>query len=203
MSGGFSIFSFLGTLFATLIGVFIGFRLDRFSESRSSKNTTIQHLETIDEELEQNKEILSQNWNIINYLQHEGNDGEHYALSICSTSAWEAAQDDNIIEHIDPELYREIQSLYSSYENLNELVKRLRTEVLHPDVVGDKETGEPDIFPETWTIEVARWNSELEEVELTGLGDLIKDTSNGLKVETQGLQSQVDREKEKLSESLL
>jgi len=192
MAGGYSAASFLGTLLATLIGVVIGFRLDRYAESRNQRNTTVQHLRAIKSELEDNRNILSNNYEIIDYLQEEGNSGTHYALTICSMTAWESAQNGEIVEHVDEDLYSDIQELYSDYTAINESIKRLRTELLHPDLLDSGEKS--DIFPDTWTVEVARWDSERERVETTGLGDLIKSKSNRAKISTDGLIEKIDEE---------
>ena len=188
--GSSTFFSILPTFFATLSGVIIAFRLDRYAERKRARETTLEQLKTIKSELDENSDTLESNYRVINQLQEEGNSASHYALALCSTSAWEASLDKSVIEHIDPTLYRELQQVYSKTEAVNELVRRLRTESLHPQLGEDEDILESGI----WTISVSYWNANRERVEDIGLGDLIKNRSNETKVKLEGVEQRIDEE---------
>lgn len=194
-----SIAGFISTLLATLIGVGLGFRLDKVLENRARKKTVQQHLEAVVEELESNKNIIKQNRNVIKHLQDEGNNATHYALRKFSSNAWEAALDNQFIEHLDDDdLYQNLQSLYANIDSTNELIKRLRTESLHPRM---GETENEYLDTEVWTVNVAYWDRSREEVEETGLADLIKSESDNLNIEIDGVKTELEDIITRLDES--
>jgi len=174
---------------ATLIGVLIAFKLDRRAQRESRRGTVKLHLEAISNELDANKETIDRNFQVVNFLQGEGNGADHYTLEPYSAGAWEAAVSDQLIEHIDGELYNDLQELYREIGNVNELIKRLRTESIHPEV-DDDETD--TAYGMDWTITVAYWHSSHEEVRKTGLGDLIKNRSNRVNILIDGVENDLD-----------
>lgn len=179
---------FILTLTATLIGVLIAFKLDRKAEQQTRKETIIQHLRAIQRELNSNSNAIENNFQVINYLQGNGNDASHYALEPFSTSAWEAAVEDQLVEHIDNETYSDLQDLYTQLENVNELVRRLRTESLHPEMNQDSDT----VWEDTWTISIAYWDETEEGIRETGLGDLIKNRSNQVNIKIDSVTTEIE-----------
>lgn len=180
---------FVSTLVATLIGVYIGFRKDRKAAAKNSRKTAVSHLKSIKTELDSNSEILGQNYRLLREMQGGSLDVDHYSVSLLSTNAWESAQNGDVIEYLDSKSYTEIQSLYTQIDNLNEQIRRLRTELLHSTVGETDEIGPIEL--DEWTIEVAVW--EDGEISQTGLGDLIKNKSNQINGSIPAIKSSIQQ----------
>lgn len=199
------VLGFVLTLFATLAGVVIAFQLERRAESNSRKETVTQHLEAVKRELNRNSEVIWQNHRVIGYLQKTDSDALHYSLEPLSHSAWDAAVQDQIIDSIEGSLYQDLQKLYSRTENVNELIKRLRTESLHPelngsgnDSSGGNSSSSVDIWDDAWTMSMVHWDKSEDEVRENGLGDLIKNRSNEVNIQIDGVSDKIQSEKERL-----
>lgn len=194
--GSASAFGFMSTAAATLIGVFIAFLLESRRQTSNRRETSVQHLKSIKRELKNNSKIAEGNYKVITELQRNGNDASHYVLDVCSTSEWEAALSANLIEFVDSSLYEDLQSAYSDIQSLNEMVARLRTEPLHPEVSEDR-TNKLLEF-DTWTLSVLYWDASQDEVMQSGLGDIIKRRSNETRVKINGIIEDIEDEIESI-----
>ena len=152
-------------------------KLDRLYENRRErerkKRRVLQHLRALENELALNKESADGGERVLRKLQHRNDmESDHYVIELFSTDAWDAALDEQLIDIINPELYRQLQEQYRLVRSTNELIKRLRTEALHPEI-GEDENDEWGDFT-IWTISVSYWDSQNEDVGFLGLGPLIK-----------------------------
>lgn len=192
-----TLLQFFSTLTATLIGVLIAFRLDQIAKNRNREKTIIQHIHAIERELENNREVIEHNFKVIDHLQQKENDSSHYTLEPFSTTAWNAALQDRLVENLNEESYQNLQEVYTQINNVNELIKRLRTESLHPDLKEANEENDASIFADKWTITVTYWDKSENEVRETGLGDLIKNRSNEINMEIRSIERELKSEIEK------
>lgn len=183
----------IATLFATLVGVKTAFKKDREAQQKETEKRVLQHLIAIKNESSINQSVASNNFELIIKLQQEENGADSYALELFSTQAWNKAMNNQVSALIDPELHGELQEIYSQIESVNELTHRLRTEPLHSTI--GEENDETPISRENWTIEVSFFNTDSQEVETSGLGDLIKNRCEDIK-------SAIDRISEPLSEEI-
>lgn len=190
---------FVATLIATLIGVERGFEKDRQAERKQTRNRTVQHLESISSEISLNRSIAVGNYNLVDQLQaNESVEAEHYTLEMFRTDAWDSAIEDQIIEVADPEFYRELQDLYNGIKSTNELIRRLRTESLHSRIGDEVEYGNTE-FP-IWTIDVHYWDENSEDIEVAGLGELIRDRSNQVNIQSSGVLDRIEPEIERIKQ---
>lgn len=191
MSGFDFLSGFLATLLATLIGVAVAFWNDRKIDQVNQYQRTKQHLRSIEEELTRNRKTIDHIIDVVAKLQdEEGGESSHYAVDILSTEAWRAAIDDGIIESLDGELYRDLNEIYYRTKAVNELIRRLRTESLHPSL-GEKED-EGLLDWEVWTITVTYWDEEKEDVKEAELATVLKNKSNRLGIRIDGVIDSID-----------
>lgn len=199
MSGFDVLIGFLSTLFATLIGVAVAFWNDRKIEQRNQYNRTIQHLQSVNKELDRNREAINHTIDVITKLQDDqGGNSSHYAVDLLSTDAWSAALDDGIIESVDRDLYEKLNEVYYRTNSINELVRRLRTESLHPSLGESKDTGV--LETEIWTITVTYWNEEEETIQEAELATVLKSKSNSLGIRIDGVSDRISSSIEELEE---
>ncbi|WP_178915173.1 hypothetical protein [Natronomonas gomsonensis] len=192
---------FLATLIATLIGVERGFKKDRQAERDRARKTTLQHLNAIENELELNHSNAGGNYELIDELQQKTDiDSDHYSLEPYSTDAWDAAVSDQVIENISSETYTHLQETYSLIKSTNEQIRRLRTESLHENIGNTIDYGATEM--PVWTMEVSYWNRQSSEVDTKGLGELIRDRSNRIRVKASGDLENIEQETENLRERL-
>lgn len=175
-----SILGFFATLTATLIGVKLAFNKDRQAQQKEAQKRVLQHLKAIENESKINKSVAENNFELLIKLQDKDNDVDSYVLELFSTQAWDKAMNNRVSELIDSDLHADLQQIYSQIETANELIRRLRTEPLHSTI--GAEATESTISEKNWTIEVSFYNQAAEEVEESGLGDLIKNECNGIKI---------------------
>lgn len=189
----------VATLIATLIGVRRGFQKDRKAEQQRRVRTTIQHLKAIDKELTLNSGVASGNHQLINSLLDGDNEHiDHYSIDIYSTDAWDAAVNDKMIEHISEDIYSDIQEIYSITKRTNELIMRVQTEPLHPQVGEKQEWGEIEF--KKWSISVNYWDEESETIKQAELGELIKRRSNRINIGIQAVNQSLEDEIRDLEE---
>jgi len=175
----------------SLVGVLAGFALDRKVEEKKRRQALAEQLRGIQEELDSNKTVVNGNYRVIADLQSGGGKTDHYALSLCSSSAWEASVGDQIVEEIDSSVYSDLQRIYSQCESLNEQIRRLRTEQLHPQIKEE----EVDAFGvEIWTISVRYWEESTGSVQTTGLGDMIQEKCNDIRMDIDEIESKIEKE---------
>lgn len=128
-------------------------------------------MRAISYELELNQANADKIDQILQHLQQTDPEAAHYILNIYSTDPWDAALDEQIIDNVNEEL----QSTYTEIKRLNELIKRLRTESLHPELGETRGSGGYG-YPLLSTSLVA-WEATKEEVGQTPLGPLIRERS--------------------------
>lgn len=183
------------TLAGSLIGVFVGFRLDRRAEQRREREAVLEYLKSIREELKNNKQVVTGNYRVIADIQGSDSTSDHYALSLCSSSAWNAAVGNQIVEEIDGDLYADLQQLYSKSQSMNEQIKRLRTEPLYDEIESEEED---EFGVKIWTIPVRYWDDTHDSVESAGLGDLIQKHCNDVKMDIEEVETSIESEIEDL-----
>lgn len=186
----------LGTLLATLIGVYTAFNLDRRARRRNKQRRVYEHLRSIRYELEMNQSNADKVDQIIRHLQQSDTEAAHYTLDIYSTDAWGAALDEQIIDNVDEGLYEDLQSVYTEIKRLNELIKRLRTEWLHPEIGETRGSGGYEY--QVWTTSLVEWDEDKERAELTSLGPLIKDRSRSINRSINQLSEELEEEIDRL-----
>lgn len=169
---------FIAVLFATLIGVFLAFRLDSFQEEQQTRQRTIDHLRSIRSEIESATERVDANNRIIKHLQRREMKGDHYILKPLETDAWLAALEEPIVGTISNELYQDLQETYSKIKAINSLIERQRDEMHHQAIGSEAESG--SLSYEVWTMSVDYYDAENEEVDYFGLGPLVKEESHTL-----------------------
>lgn len=168
----------IGTLVATLIGVYIAFKLDRRAGRRNKRRRVHEHLRSIKYELEMNQANADKVDQIIRHLQQTDTEAAHYILDIYSTDAWDSALDEQIIDNVDEGLYEDLQRTYTEIKRLNELIKRLRTEWLHPEIGDTRGSGGYEY--RVWTTSLVTWDENHDKADLTSLGPLIQDRSRSV-----------------------
>jgi len=187
---------FLATLIATICGVYLGFGKDRQIDEVHSLDKTASLLSSLSQEAENNKDVANSNFHLLRELQAADQDTDHYVLDTFDVDAWEASQHGLIIERTEPELYKEIQSLYSEINNVNEQIRRLRSEALHSTIGDTEELGASELT--TWTIEVNYWDRDEGAVDNAGLGDLIQRRCKELKIKCESISNDIDEEVSRL-----
>jgi hypothetical protein len=187
-----TVLGFIATLTATLIGVKLAFDKDRQADQKEAQKRVLQHLKAIRKESKINKSVAENNFELLIKLQGRDNGADSYVLELFSTQAWDKAMNNRVNELIDPELQGELQQIYSRVQTVNELIRRLRTEPLH-STIGEEAT-ESTISDENWTMEVSFYNSDTEETENSGLGDLIKNECNDIKISIKKIEDQLSEE---------
>lgn len=190
---------FIATLIATLIGVEKGFEKDREAKNSDEKRRVLNHIRSVRNELNANKSAAESNYRLLRSMQSsDGLDSDHYSVMLLSTESWGAAVDGRINQEIDEDLYSEIQELYSDFQYINELIRRVRTEPLHQRIGDSESIGELEL--EVWSITVTHWNDEAGEPDVSMLGDLIKNECNQANIKAKNISNRLDNEIEKLSD---
>jgi len=190
--GGFNLaIGFFSTLLATLIGVIVGFWNDRMTDEIKSYARAIQHLNSVNTELERNRETINHSVDVISDLQEDGGgETSHYAIDLLSVDAWRAAVQDGLVDAVDSDLYQELNEIYYRTKAVNELIRRLRTESIHPSL---GESDEEDLLAdEMWTISVTYWNEEADEIREADLATVIKKRCNSLGIRIDGVSDDID-----------
>ncbi len=180
--------------------------LDRLYEDRRERERkqqrVLQHLRALNKELELNQESAYGTVRVIRTLQQASQqEADHYALELFSTDAWNAALEEQLIDIISNEVYQELQQLYKQTKSANELIKRLRTEVLHPSI-GEEINEDWAGSYTNWTISVLYWNDDKDEVDFYGLGVLIWKKVENLKRSIDGILQDIESEIQRLEEEL-
>jgi len=188
---------FLATLLATVCGVYLGFGKDRQVDEVRSLEKTSNLLSSLSQEVSNNKSIANSNFSLLSELQAGDQEADHYVLDTFDMDAWEASQHGVIVERTDPELYRELQNLYANIDSLNEQIRRLRSEALHGTVGDTEDVGSTELT--TWTMDVSYWDSEDQDVNESGLGDLIQDRCQEVKMECDSLSGKIEDEIEEIN----
>ena len=199
-SSGGILSQILPTLVGSLIGVFVAFRLDRQVEQRQNKEDTLKILKSVKKELEMNKHVAKGNYQVIAELQENETNSDHYALSLFEASSWKTAAGSQLIGELNSEAYSDLQDIYTQSKSLNEQIKRLRTEAVHPNI-GEVDKDEP-FEMRVWTISVRYWDSNTNTVETTGLGELIQERSKTLRLDIDDLNPILDDVISKLEHEL-
>ncbi|WP_415382959.1 hypothetical protein [Halosimplex sp. TS25] len=199
--GGFSVFTgFLSTLFATLIGVIVAFFNDRQINKAKKYQRTRQHLLSVQEELKRNRETVNHNIDVISHLQSEnGGNTSHYSIDVLSDDSWQAALEEGVIDSLDTDLYKDLNEIYYQVEALNELIRRLRTESIHPSLGEELDKGAFDM--EIWSITVTYWDEDAEEIREADLATVIKKRSNSLGIRIDGVSDEIKTQLDKLEAS--
>ena len=196
LMGGFSVLTgFLSTLLATLIGVMVGFFNDRQIDKAEKYQRARQHLLSVQEELKRNRKTLNHNIDVISRLQGKnGGNTSHYSIDVLSDDSWQAALEEGVIDSLETDLYKDLNEIYYQVEALNELIRRLRTESIHPSLGEELDEGVFDT--EIWSITVTYWDEDAEEIREADLATVIKKRSNSLGIWIDGvsdeIQSQLD-----------
>ena len=187
---------FSATLLATVFGVYLGFGKDRQINDIRSLEKTTNLLSSLSQEVNNNKSVANSNFSLLSELQAGDQDSDHYVLDTFDMDAWEASQHGLIIEWMDSELYRDLQNLYTEINSLNEQIRRLRSEALHGTVGETEQVGNTQLT--RWTMEVSYWDPDEEKVKESGLGDLIQDRCQNVKMKCQSLSNEIDEEIEEI-----
>jgi len=188
---------FLATLLATVCGVYLGFGKDRQIDEVRSLEKTANLLSSLSEEIGNNKRIADSNFNLLRELQAADQDADHYVLDTFDIDAWEACQHGLVIERTKPELYRNLQGIYSEISSVNEQIRRLRSESLHSNLGETEQLGSSKL--KTWTIDVNYWDSDEDAVDSAGLGDLIQDRCKDIKIDCDSISDDIDAEIERIN----
>lgn len=186
---------FVAVLLATLIGVYLAFRLDRFRQEQQTRRRAINHLRSIRTELKLNEQRLNANRQLIKHLQNRDPEGDHYILESLETAAWIAALEEPIVGTVSNDVYEPLQDTYSSINSINSLIDRQKDEMHHPVIGSEGKFGHKTY--EIWTMSVDYFDHESEEVDYTGLGPLIKNRSRSLRYKD-GLIEKLNNEIERL-----
>lgn len=187
-----AVLGFFATLTATLIGVKLAFNKDRQADQKETQKRVLQHLKAIENESKINRSVSENNFELLIKLQNKDNGADSYVLELFSTQAWDKAMNNRVSELIDSELHGDLQQIYSQIQTVNELIRRLRTEPLH-SAIGEEAT-ESTITDKNWTMEVSFYNSDTKEIEKSGLGDLIKNKCNDIKISIEAVEDQLSDE---------
>jgi len=190
MSGFSLLLGFISTLIATLTGVVFGFWNNRQEDLISRYTRSIQHLNSVKQELTRNKMAIDQNIDVIEHLQNEGG-GEaiHYTVSCLSRDSWEAALEDSIIQDLNEEAYKDLNEIYYRILIVNQLIERLQAESVHPMLGEIKEESMFD--EEMWTMSVTYWNEEAGEIREGDLATVIKTECNQIGIRIEDMKSEV------------
>ena len=191
-STGSQLVSFISTLFATLIGVYIAFWLERQAKNRDRRQTNLNSLLALRSEIQRNKGIAVGNHSTVAQQAGSDPDVDHYSIDMYNIDAWDSAVQNNILSQIDPDLHESIQQVYSQIKSTNELIKRLRVEPLHDQL--EENPNDNPYGLEPWTIRVSYWDEQEQKVMESGLGNLIGDRSNRIKIKLESVEDQLDHE---------
>lgn len=191
-SSGSQLVGFTSTLFATLIGVYIAFWLERQGKNRDRRQKNLNSLLALRSEIQLNKSIAVGNHSTVAQQGDSNPNIDHYSIDVYSVDAWNSAVQDNILSQINPDLHESIQQVYSQIKSTNELIKRLRVEPLHDQLEEDSNDNPYGLEP--WTIRVSYWDEQEEKVMESGLGNLIGDRSNRIKIKLESVEDQLDDE---------
>lgn len=191
-STGSQLVSFISTLFATLIGVYIAFWLERQAKNRDRRQTNLNSLLALRSEIQRNKGIAVGNHNTVAQQADSDPDVDHYSIDMYNIDAWDSAVQNNILSQIDPDLHESIQQVYSQIKSTNELIKRLRVEPLHDQL--EENPNDNPYGLEPWTIRVSYWDEQEQKVMESGLGNLIGDRSNRIKIKLESVEDKLDHE---------
>lgn len=195
------LFGGLATLFATLIGVLIAFKLDRRAEDTKKRKRVLQHMRAVQKELNQNEEIGWGNHSLIRELQEmDEPEADHYAPNLFMTDAWDAAIEDQLIDLVPAELYYELQGHHHDIKSTNELIRRLRIEAVDPRIGELVHDGSWEYI--NWTYSVYYYDHDSEEVDHLGLGPLILHQCGDLAGDSNQLQQSLDNVIEEIESSL-
>jgi len=188
---GFSVLTgFLSTLLATLIGVMVAFFNNRQIDKAKKYQRTRQHLLSVQEELKRNRETVNHNIDVISRLQGKnGGNTSHYSIDVLSDDSWQAALGESVIDSLDTALYKDLNEIYYQVEALNELIRRLRTESIHPSLGEELDEGVFDT--EIWSITVTYWDEDAEEIREADLATVIKKRSNSLGIRIDGVSDEI------------
>ncbi|MFD1641801.1 hypothetical protein [Halohasta litorea] len=192
--------SFISTLFATLIGVYIAFGLDRRAKKEDGTKTNLNSLLALRNELELNQDIAIGNYKTLSEQGDSDVDVDHYSVDLYTVDSWNAAVQSNVLSKIDPDLHKSIHRHYSQIMSTNEQIRRLRMEPLHQRLEEDSDDG--PIALDVWTIRVSYWDEQEERVMECGLGDLIRNRSNRIKIKSTSLEDRLDDEIDELESSI-
>lgn len=192
---------FLPVLIATLIGVITAFELERWRDDRKSKARVLEQLRSLKKELDENLGVQSGHNRVIQRQQSSSRtEGDHYTLDLYSTDVWDAVLEDNLLDVIPADLFYDLQDLYSEIKSINELVRRLRTEALHPDLgeIQDSSFGEHRI----WTQTVDYFDKNRGEIRSIGLGAQIRNRGDNIGSDMENVQQEIDTQIERLEKEL-
>ncbi|WP_256545442.1 AlbA family DNA-binding domain-containing protein [Halobellus inordinatus] len=178
-------------------------QLDRLYENRRErerkKQRVLQYLRALEKELDLNNKSAKGGRKLLRKLQQNHQvDSDHYVIDLLATDAWDAALDEQLIEIISQDVYQQLQEQYKLIRSTNELIRRLRTEVLHPEIGTEKSDDWGDF--RIWTITVSFWNSEKEEMDYLGLGPLIMQKLSEVQKSTREISPELTSEIERLEE---
>lgn len=191
-----------GTLIATLIGVWTAFSLDRISEARAEKREALHRVRAIIRELEGNNQLLNEHRAVIKHFQRgrQQHDPDHYTVKKLSSQSLGGVSEHNLVEHLPEGVYGDLQEVFLEVTNLNELVSRLRFEMLHPELGQMEMNG--GYKHEIWTVNIGHFDSNQEEVRTLGLGPLILREGGEVQGKIADVMESLANESERLSEEL-
>ncbi|MDX5988720.1 hypothetical protein E6P09_07580 [Haloferax mediterranei ATCC 33500] len=192
---------FVTTASATLLGVWTAFRLDRRESKRRELSNVEMQLRAIQKECSINDQIASSTLKTIEELQYgekEKTGADHYVIDQYQTDAWDGANNEQLIAAVNDELFVQLQELYAEIKSVNELVYRLRSELLHPEIGEAIEEG--GFQYEAWTISVLAYDERKEGVGAIGLGPLIRQRTQKVFGEVVSLESELAGEIESIRE---
>ncbi|KAB1193629.1 hypothetical protein GJR96_09325 [Haloferax sp. MBLA0076] len=186
---------FVVTASATLLGVWTAFWLDRQEGKRRELSNAEMQLQAIQKECSINNQIASSTLSTIQELQHgkkRKTNADHYVIDQYQTDAWDGSNNEQLVAVVDDELFARLQELYADVKSVNELVYRLRSESLHPEI--GELVGEGGYQYEAWTISVLAYDERSEEVDSIGLGPLIRQRTENIIGEVVRLESELGEE---------
>lgn len=138
---------------------------------------------------------------VIQKLQRQSEQkASHYIVDPYSTDAWDAALEDELIEILPSKTYHSLQKVYADIKRTNELIKRLRTEPMHPELGNLR--GEGGYEYEIWTYSVTHYDEKKEDVKLSSLGPLIRERSHDIFSQIVDLRQNIDNQIRRLEEEL-
>jgi hypothetical protein len=170
--------------------------MDRRAKKKDDQQVAVQHLKSVRNELNTNKRIADGNFRLLREIQASTKTTDHYSVNLFSVDAWDAALRGTINETIDSNLYQELQTIYTEARNVNEQVRRLRTEPLHHRVGEEEEYG--PVEWDVWTISVSYWDAEENVLEEAGLGEVIKERCRSINMDISSVESDIDAEIDRL-----
>lgn len=197
-----SLLRFLATLSATLIGVFVAFRLNRWVDEKSRKQRVLNNLKSLRKEIEINRATADGIARLVRQFQN-GNINEkadHYVVEMYIAEAWVSGLQEQMQAEISSSTFSDLQELYSKIKSANEYARRTRTEALHPSL-GEME-GVGGYEYEIWTMGIHYWDHSEEEVKLLALGPLLKHEASEIQVKSRKILTELDSEIDTLQEEI-